>query len=121
MKHGKYKPAMIGGMIILGIGFAILLIFVVMWLWNWLMPDLFELTTITFWQAAGLLLLSKILFGGFCHTKKGHSHTKGEFKRKFREKWHHLSDEDKAKWEEKFGRMCRTRKNPESETDLGEV
>jgi hypothetical protein len=49
--------------------FAIVLIavlgFVVMSLWNSLMPPLFGLRLINFWQAVGLLLLSKILFGGF--------------------------------------------------------
>jgi Ca2+/H+ antiporter, TMEM165/GDT1 family len=39
--------------------------FVVMSLWNWLAPTLFGLHAITFWQALGLLILSKILFGGF--------------------------------------------------------
>ena len=34
-------------------------------LWNWLLPPLFGLPAITFWQALGLLLLSRILFGGF--------------------------------------------------------
>ena len=37
---------------------------VVEWLWNWLMPALFSLHTVTFWQALGLLTLSRILFGG---------------------------------------------------------
>jgi len=36
----------------------------VMWLWNWVMPDVFELTEITFWQAFGLSLLSGFLFKG---------------------------------------------------------
>ena len=39
--------------------------FAVMWLWNWLMPVLFGLHAISFWQALGILVLSKILFGGF--------------------------------------------------------
>ena len=39
--------------------------FVVMWLWNWLMPAIFGLHLISFWQALGLLVLSKILFSGF--------------------------------------------------------
>ena len=38
---------------------------IVMALWNWLMPALFGLKLITFWQAIGLVILSKILFGGF--------------------------------------------------------
>lgn len=32
-------------------------------LWNWLMPMLFGLTKITFWQAIGLNILAGILFG----------------------------------------------------------
>ena len=39
-------------------------------LWNWLMPVIFGLTEITYWQAVGLLLLSKILFTGL--HKKSH-------------------------------------------------
>ena len=37
----------------------------VLHLWNWLMPSLFGLHPITFWQAVGLLALSWILFGGW--------------------------------------------------------
>ena len=43
---------------------------VVMWLWNWLFPEIFNLPTITIWQAAGILLLSKIIFG---FGKKGYT------------------------------------------------
>ena len=38
---------------------------VVQLLWNWLMPELFGLPSLTFWQAFGLLALARILFGGF--------------------------------------------------------
>jgi|SRR5436190_4438812 len=38
---------------------------VVQLLWNWLMPLLFGLREVTFWQAVGILALSRILFGGF--------------------------------------------------------
>jgi hypothetical protein len=37
----------------------------VMHLWNWLLPPIFGLHMITFWQALGLLLLSRILFGSW--------------------------------------------------------
>jgi hypothetical protein len=33
-------------------------------LWNWLLPPLFGWHTITFWQALGLLVLCRVLFGG---------------------------------------------------------
>jgi hypothetical protein len=48
--------------VLVGVGFL------VMGLWNWLMPALFGLKLITYWQAVGLLILSKILFGGFRRT-----------------------------------------------------
>ena len=38
---------------------------IVMVLWNWLLPSLFGLAVISFWQALGILLLCRILFGGF--------------------------------------------------------
>lgn len=37
-------------------------------LWNWLMPDLFDFKTITFWQAWGLNWLSSIIFGTSVQT-----------------------------------------------------
>jgi hypothetical protein len=36
----------------------------VLQLWNWLMPELFGLRPLRFWQAVGLMGLSWILFGG---------------------------------------------------------
>jgi hypothetical protein len=41
-----------------------LVAFAAMGLWNWLMPTLFGLTMITVFQAVGLILLAKLLFGG---------------------------------------------------------
>jgi hypothetical protein len=46
---------------------------VVMHLWNWLLPMLFGWRQISFWQALGLLILCRILFGGF----GGHGHDRG--------------------------------------------
>lgn len=44
---------------------ALLFGYVVMLLWNWLMPAIFGLGVITFWQAVGIVILAKLLFGGF--------------------------------------------------------
>ena len=41
---------------------ALLIGFPIMWLWNSLMPSIFGLVEITFWQSVGLFLLSSILF-----------------------------------------------------------
>src|SRR5436309_2559536 len=58
----------IAKMIVMFLVFAPLFIFiggeVVMHLWNWLVPAVFGLKALTFWQAVGLLVLCRILFGG---------------------------------------------------------
>lgn len=46
---------------------------VVMQLWNWLLPTLFGWPQVTFWQALGILALSRILFGGFGGHSSGRS------------------------------------------------
>ena len=58
--------------------FLILFGAVTMWLWNWLMPAIFKLPTISFWQAIGILVLSHILFKGNQFGKKGGRHWKKE-------------------------------------------
>ena len=41
---------------------AIILAFPTMWLWNWLMPQIFDVTQITLYQAMGINFLANILF-----------------------------------------------------------
>ena len=48
----------------------VLLGYPVMLLWNWLMPELFGLSEITFWQAIGLNILCTILFRPTINIKK---------------------------------------------------
>lgn len=54
--------------------------YVVMHLWNWLLPGLFGWRLITFWQGLGLLALCRILFGGF----RLHSPGRSDFRRRMR-------------------------------------
>lgn len=73
------------GILALGILFG----FIIMWLWNWLMPTLFGLTTITYWQAVGLFILAKILIGG-C----GGSHRRSKAHRRYKERFKERCRED---------------------------
>lgn len=73
------------GWILLGtiavIGFALLFGLGIMWLWNWLMPDLFGLISINYWQAVGIFILAKVLFGfggGGHHDKKKRGRRKSQ-------------------------------------------
>jgi len=83
--------------------------FIVMHLWNCILPGVIGVTTITFWQALGILVLAKILFGGM-HGAHGHcrSHLHGP---EMRHKWMHMSAEErekmKAEWKD---RCCTTEK-----------
>jgi hypothetical protein len=57
------------GKLIFGVGLIILIVLAgfgqaVYHLWNWLMPEIFGLRAITYWQGVGLMLLSWLLFGG---------------------------------------------------------
>jgi hypothetical protein len=58
----KMKGWKIGILVVVGVAARG---WVVMSLWNWLLPELFGIREIGYLQAMGVLLLSKILFGGF--------------------------------------------------------
>ncbi len=76
---------------ILGVGAVFLFIWVVMLLWNALIPDLFKGPELTYWQTAGIFILAKILFSGF--SGGGHS----DNHKSNRSKWH-------ARYQEKYQR-----------------
>jgi len=63
------KTLRIIGMVLVGLIFVVLFAlafgFLVKWIWNVLMPDLFGLKEITYWQAFGMVILAKLLFGAF--------------------------------------------------------
>jgi hypothetical protein len=68
--------------------------YVTMHLWNWLMPATFGLKAITFAQALGLLVLSKILFGGF-HR---HGGCRKRWGRHMRERWEQMTPEERERF-----------------------
>lgn len=68
--------------------------FVVMSLWNWLLPPLVGLHPVTFWQALGLFVLARILLGGF-HGHGGHHH---RWHRRMRERWEKMTPEERERF-----------------------
>jgi len=87
------------GMVLIGLVFVVLFAlafgFLIKWIWNLLMPDLFGLKEITYWQAFGMVILAKLLFGAFGshhHDNWGKHHRPfhawhGHFKRSQDEPW----------------------------------
>lgn len=61
--HYVTKAFKVFAMIVIGILLFLLANYVLMRLWNWLMPELFDLPIIDYWQALGVLILAKIIFG----------------------------------------------------------
>jgi hypothetical protein len=76
--------------------------FVVMSLWNSLMPSLFGWHLINFWQAVGILLLSKILFGGFRGGPGRHMYWRSRMKAR----WEHMTPEEREKFREGMRGRC---------------
>ncbi len=70
-------------------------------LWNWLMPELFGLHPITFWQALGVWLLSRILLAGF--QGRGRSHDR-RWRARVIERWERLSPEEREQLRERLRR-----------------
>ncbi len=73
----------------------------VMLLWNAIFPHLFSIGQISFWQAVGILVLSKILFGGF------HGHRPSFWRwGHMRHRWNHMSEEERARLREEWKKRC---------------
>ncbi|MFT0713783.1 hypothetical protein [Flagellimonas lutimaris] len=72
------KVVKVIAMVILGVLIFLLANYLLMRLWNWLMPDLFGVGTVTYWQALGVFVLAKLLFGfgGGSGSKSNSSHKK---------------------------------------------
>ena len=70
---------------ILGLGFITLAVFVTMSLWNALIPLLFHGPILTFWQTAGLFILSKILLSGVAPGPRNHD--RRDWRRKYHDKF----------------------------------
>jgi len=82
--------------------FLAALTFVVMRLWNWLLPSLFGWHAITYWQAMGLLILSKILFGGFRGGPGRHWY----WRRRMMERWEQMTPEERDKFRQGVRGHC---------------
>ena len=96
----KFTPLMVLKFAGIFIVFAFAIGFVTMSLWNWLIPVLFAGPVITYWQAIGLLILARILFGGF----KGRGGPRG-WNREHRWDGSARSEYFKKRFEERFARM----------------
>jgi len=84
---------------VVGIGIVALGVFgwVLKSLWNWLMPELFGVRSITYWQALGLWFLGRLLLGNF-----NGRHNDRHWRARLIDRWEKMSPEEREKLREKL-------------------
>src|SRR5256885_12482351 len=95
MFHG-FKFLLFAAAIVAALGF------VVMTLWNWVVPAAFGWHAIGYWEAVGLLVLSKILFGGF----RGGPWRYGHWRHRMMERWERMTPEEREKFRQGMRARC---------------
>jgi len=77
---------------------------IIMLLWNSVLTAVISVNVITFWQALGLLVLSRILFGS--HSMRGRHRKPGFAMERFKDEYYKMSDEEKQRfkneWRKRF-------------------
>ena len=87
--------------------FVMLFSYIVMRLWNGILPDVIGVKVISFWQAMGILVLSKILFSGFGGFAQKKEQFRNRFRQKMLDKWEHMTPEEKQKFKDEWKNRCR--------------
>ena len=86
--------------------FAVLAVMVasvaVMTLWNWVMPATFGLPALTLGRAFALLVLSRLLLGGFSGSMGRRMH----WRHRMRERWEQMSVEERERFMTGMERGC---------------
>ena len=95
--------------------------FITMTLWNSLIPLLFHGPVLNFWQTIGLLILCKILFGGFGRggwkgrNRESYKDRCRGWKEKMQEKMNGMSEEERSRWKEKMSEKMKGMSEDEKE------
>ena len=71
---------------------------IVMHLWNWLLPSLFGWRQLTFWQALGILVLCRVLFGGLGM----HGPRRSNFRRRMKGRCGHVTPEERERFRQRM-------------------
>ncbi|HUK53615.1 MAG TPA: hypothetical protein VL099_10040 [Candidatus Binatia bacterium] len=109
--------------LVLGIVFAAIGGGIVTLLWNWLLPPLFGIRAVSFWQALGLLVLCRMLFGGFGVRGAGRSRVRERIRERMDERWGGITPQEREAWRqrmrERFGFGPPPGEGPENQTGRG--
>lgn len=79
---------------------------VVMLLWNNVLAQVTHVSPITFVQALGILVLAKILFGGFRGGWGGWRSRRYYWKQRMQEKWNKMTPDEREKFKQEWRSRC---------------
>ena len=103
-RYKRFWPVKVLFFLIAVAAFLIVAGWIVMVLWNLILPDVVGVRQISWWQALGILVLSRLLFGSWGRFGRRHLDHR---KTMWRNKWKEMNDEEraafKARWREKCG------------------
>ncbi len=126
-RNGRRIAGKIAGGILIAAFFALVFGLFVMLLWNWLMPALFSLPAVSYWQAVGLIIIARLIFGGGHHKPGFHSREPLQHKfNKYRlmkycghngEEWKHYEDFWNEEGSEAFRNYVDKKKNENTENE----
>lgn len=111
MKRFRFRMGI--GFLFIGLAAITLFSFIVMGLWNSVLVAVLHVSVITFWQALGILALSKILFSGFPGGRNRGHHRHSEFyknpewRKEMHDKWWSMTPEEKLKFKDNWKERCR--------------
>ena len=88
--------------------FVVVFSYIVMSIWNAVLPDVLGVKAITFPQALGILVLSKILFSGFGGLRHKGEHFKNRMRHRMWEKWEKMTPEEKQRFKEEWKNRCKS-------------
>ena len=104
----RFSPVKAVGILVVVFAVFTLFSWVVMLLWNNVLAAVVHVGLVTFWQAAGILLLSKILFGfGGKSFRKHHDARAMAWRQEMMGKWQNMTPEERKKFKEEFKQRCR--------------
>ena len=95
----EYNSSRIAKFTLIGFAFVVVIGLVVMALWNWLVPGLLGGSDITFLQAIGVLVLSRILFG---NMGSGAKNNQKPWRKKFAEKVAEMSPDEREQFRKEW-------------------
>ncbi|NND32307.1 MAG: hypothetical protein HKN76_06910 [Saprospiraceae bacterium] len=101
--YRKFAPVKVMFFIIAAVGIVFITGTVITYLWNAILPDLTGVNEITFWQAVGLFILSKILFSSW--HRRG-SHGGWSRRARWKQKWEKMSFEERAQFKARWREKC---------------